>query len=126
MVSLLDDATIIGLSRNYVSAEMMSNTDCGGSAEFYRGYVSAMVCVLNSARSAGNAASYLRIVEGLDDSIAVPPHPDDLVSGAKFALMNAHSYGRYARDNPGTPLGDVFTTLNEDLASKARCFAGKR
>jgi hypothetical protein len=126
MLSLLDNATIIGLSNNYVSPEMMSNTDCGGSAEFYRGYVSAMVSALNSARSAGNAASYLKIVEALDDSIAVPSHPDDLVSGAKSALMNAHSYGRYARDNPGTPLGDVFTTLNEDLASKARCFAAKR
>jgi hypothetical protein len=107
MLSLLDDATIIGLSNNYVSPEMMSNTDCGGSAEYYRGYVSAIACILNSARSAGNAASYLKIVEALDDSIAVP-------------------YGRYARDNPGTPLGDVFTTLNEDLASKARCFAAKR
>jgi hypothetical protein len=105
---------------------MMSSTDCGGSAEYYRGYVSAIASILNSARSAGNVASYLKIVEALDDSIAVPSYQDDRVSGAKFALTKACGYGRYAQDNPGTPVSEIFATLNDELASRARCFAAKR
>jgi hypothetical protein len=59
MFSLLDDSAILRLSYNYASPEMMNRTDCGGSAEKYCGYVSAIVAILDSARTAGNVASYL-------------------------------------------------------------------
>jgi hypothetical protein len=79
------------LSYNYASPEMMNRTDCGGSAEYYRGYVIAIAAILDSARSAGNVAGYLNIVDAIDDSIAAPPHPDDRVSGAKSAAGNARA-----------------------------------
>ncbi|MEV0296171.1 hypothetical protein [Nocardia sp. NPDC050710] len=101
----------------YDSTMMQSRYDPTCPSEFYSGYLTALVGLMQSVAPHDTLARYRSVVETIDRTFKTWPGSPDRSSGVAFALTNAWEYA-----NSGASVIQILAHLRGEIACIADCF----
>jgi hypothetical protein len=114
----LDDAEIYSMrgSAAYQPVLMENRYDPTAPAEFYRGYITALVALFQAVRFGDSLQRYRNLVDQTQAMNAWPGDSDQ-IGGVNFAMMNAWEYSKI-----GVQVFQIVPHLRGEIACIAECF----
>ncbi|MFC9436544.1 hypothetical protein [Nocardia sp. NPDC057030] len=110
----------IAAMRNYArfdGALMRDRYDPTCPSEFYRGYLTALVGLVQSIEPADSLDRYRSVVTHIDEVLKTWTGDQDQRTGGAFAMTNAWQYS-----TSGTSLPQIVAFLRGEIACLAECF----